>query len=487
MRTLFVCLLALCLSTTLPAQQKRKGAAKTTVSGKKKTGSKASSQKNKTAKQPKETVGSLKKQQSQLKREMEANRKRLAANKQNVQRRLTDLQALNHDIRDKRHSIDTLRRNLLATEAHMALMGRQADTLQRQLDDRKQRYVKSLRYMRRNRSAQSKLMFVFSADNFTQMYRRMRFTQEYAAFQKAQGEAVSSKQQQLQEKLAALDAAKRQQQRLLQQGEQEQRTLEGKQEEQQKVVASLKKQQKTIEALIAEQQRRDQQLNQRIDQLIQEELARQEALRRKREAEEAERRRRAEQQRLQQQREEAHRSNSGGKRGGKAADKRAAAETEARVERRTAASEPSYLPPDPDRLLTGSFRQNKGRLPMPITGSYRIVSHFGRYNVEGLRNVSLDNKGISIQGQAGCQARAVFDGEVSYVFQVGGAWGVMVRHGQYISVYCNLSGVHVTRGQKVKARQPLGGLGADHVMQFQLHQFNGNTPQKLNPEAWLAR
>jgi septal ring factor EnvC (AmiA/AmiB activator) len=418
---------------------------------------------------------------------MEANRKKLAANKQNVQRGLNDLQALNHDIRDKRHAIDTLRRTLQDTEAHMALLGRQIDTLQRQLDDRKQRYVKSLRYMRNNRSAQSKMMFVFSADNFTQMYRRMRFTQEYAAFQKVQGEAIASKRQQLQEKLDALDLAKRQQQKLLKQDEQERLTLEEKQSQQEKVVASLKKQQKTIETIIAEQQKKNQQLNQRIDQLIQEELARQEALRRKREAEEAERRRKAELARQQQQGEQARRSGQSGKKSGKSSGNSVATEPDLGQESRSTAAAPSYLPPDPDRLLSGSFRQNKGRLPMPITGSYRIVSHFGRYNVEGLRNVSLDNKGIGIQGQAGCQARAVFDGEVSYVFQVGGLWGVMVRHGSYISVYCNLSSVHVTRGQKVKARQPLGSLGGDYVMQFQLHQFDGGTPTKLNPELWLAR
>ena len=83
------------------------------------------------------------------------------------------------------------------------------------------------------------------------------------------------------------------------------------------------------------------------------------------------------------------------------------------------------------------------------------MSHFGQYNVEGLKNVRLDNKGINILGSAGAKARSIFDGEVSAVFSMGGVTGVMVRHGSYISVYCNLSSVSVHRGQKVSARQVL--------------------------------
>ena len=120
---------------------------------------------------------------------------------------------------------------------------------------------------------------------------------------------------------------------------------------------------------------------------------------------------------------------------------------------------------------------------MPITGPYRIVSHFGQYNVEGLHNVRLDNKGINIKGQSGAQARSIFDGEVCYVFTLGGSMGVMVRHGSYISIYCNLSSVSVSRGQHVSTRQVLGTVGAEHILQFQLRK----EINKLNPEVWLGR
>ena len=136
-----------------------------------------------------------------------------------------------------------------------------------------------------------------------------------------------------------------------------------------------------------------------------------------------------------------------------------------------------------DRMMNGGFEANRGRLPMPITGNYKIVSRYGLHNVEGLNNVQLDNKGIKIKGNPGCQARAIYDGEVTSVFGFGGTRGVMVRHGIYISVYFNLSSVSVHSGQHVSARQSLGTVGPDNVLQFQLRKETAT----LNPEAWLGR
>ena len=87
-----------------------------------------------------------------------------------------------------------------------------------------------------------------------------------------------------------------------------------------------------------------------------------------------------------------------------------------------------------DRQLSGTFESNKGRLPMPITGPYVIVGRYGQYAVA--KNVRLDNKGIDIRGKEGAKARAVFDGEVSAIFKYNGLSNVLVRHGNYISVYC---------------------------------------------------
>ena len=138
-----------------------------------------------------------------------------------------------------------------------------------------------------------------------------------------------------------------------------------------------------------------------------------------------------------------------------------------------------------DARLTGSFAANKGRLPMPITGSYSVVGHYGTYNVGGLKNVTLNNKGIDIRGQQGAMARAVFDGVVSYVAQYGATYIVMLRHGSYISVYSGLSSVAVSKGSKVTTRQALGKVGTDAdgkiTLKFQLRKESAT----LNPEQWV--
>ena len=138
-----------------------------------------------------------------------------------------------------------------------------------------------------------------------------------------------------------------------------------------------------------------------------------------------------------------------------------------------------------DAKLSNNFAGNKGRLPMPITGSYSVVGHYGNYSVAGLRNVTLDNKGIDIRGQQGCAARAVFNGTVSSVFQYGGSYIVMLRHGSYISVYSGLSSVSVRKGQTVKTKDTLGAIGQDsdgrYILHFQLRQESA----RLNPEQWV--
>ena len=121
---------------------------------------------------------------------------------------------------------------------------------------------------------------------------------------------------------------------------------------------------------------------------------------------------------------------------------------------------------------------------MPITGSYQIVHRFGTNHVDDVKgHVTLDKKGIDIKAQPGSPVRCIFDGEVSAVFGYAGTTVVIIRHGNYLSVYCDLASVSVSRGQKVSAHQTIGRLGSEGLMQFQLRRGN----EKLNPEGWLSR
>ena len=469
------------------AQQRRKPAAKKTATTSKKTTKKSgkTSKSSKTTKQP-TTVQALEKQRKQIQQQIKEQERKLASSQQNVKKRLQNLMMLNTEIAGKRRTIDTIRHDISNLDQEIEQLGIQLDMLQKQLADCKKRYVKSMRYMHRNRSSQSQLMFIFSADNFTQMFRRLRFMREYAAYQHVQGDEVKAQQEEVNRKFQEISLAKEHKSQLLAKGERERIALEDKQTEQQNVVKTLQKEQKTIQNIIAQQKKKDAALNAQIDRLIAEEVARQKAraeAEARRRAEAAARERELAEAKAREEKARAEAMAAKDKKAREAAERRVREAEEKRVAaQRKAESAPLHAPSE-DVRISGNFESNRGRLPMPITGPYRIVSHFGQYNVEGLHNVTLDNKGINIKGEAGAQARSIFDGEVSGVFSFGGTMVVMVRHGSYISVYCNLASVNVHRGQRVSTRQTLGRVGADNILQFQLRKETA----KLNPESWLGR
>ena len=542
-RLLVLCFLA-CLVAVVPAQQPKRGAVqkKTTTTKsrgttqkkttqkqttKKQPAKKQTVQKKTTTKQPAVTVKSLKNEQQQVRQQIKEQERRLRANEADVKKRLQNLMVITNEIADKRKTIDTIRHDITRLDTTIHVLQDQLVVLGKELDERKQRFVKSIRYMHRNRNIQSQIMFIFSAKNLSQMYRRMRFVKEYAAFQQTQGEAVKSMRDQVAEAYKELKDTKKQKNALLIRGEEEKKSLENKQVEQQNVVSSLKKQQKTIQSIIDKQKKRDAELNAQIDKLIAQEIARAkaraEAEAKRKAAEEAAKKRAEELAKKKAEAEAAARENArriaeakakeekakeeARAAARKSAAEKAAAEKKAReaekarkdAERKAVAerkarerevaeakksAEPDYSMSSEDRRLSGNFESNRGRLPMPIAGSYQIVHRFGTNTVTDVKgHVTLDKKGIDIKGQPGAQVRAVFDGEVSAVFGYAGTTVVIIRHGSYLSVYCELTSVSVSRGQKVSARQTIGRVGSDGLMQFQLR--NGNT--KLNPELWLGR
>lgn len=489
---------------------------------------------------------SIKKLQSQrnaIQKKIKQQEQALKANKEDVAKRLKDLLIINGEIDENQQHIEGIQKDIHHIEGNIDILKTQLSTLTEQLKDRQAKYIRSMRYMASNRTMQDKLMFIFSAKNFYQMYRRLRFVKEYAQYQKAQGEAVKAKQIQIDAKHHQLQQVRGQKNNLLYKGQQERTKLEANKGQQQNIVAGLQQQQKTIQAVIDDQRKKDAALNAQIDRMVEIEIAKARARaaaesKRKAELAAAEKKRReaeiarkkaaaeaaarenarrieearqremaakeaarkaaaAEQAARQAQREQAAKDAAAAKavaeqRAKEAEVARQAAERKEKVDAERAKVEITKVEEQQeniqkfstvDRMMNNGFESNRGRLPMPITGSYKIVSHFGQYNVEGLKGVTLDNKGINIMGQNGCQARAVYDGEVSAVLSYGGSTVVMLRHGAYISVYANLKSASVSRGQKVSTRQILGVVGIDNILQFQLRKER----TKLNPEAWLGR
>ena len=402
-------------------------------------------------------IGQLRQRRAGLQQRITQSEALLKTTTDDARSQLDALAALNSQVEERKRYIQALGRELDTLDNELRRLEQRIGRLKNELKQKQERYAASVRYLQQHRpSIQEKLLFIFSADGPGQMYRRLRYVREYADYQRRQGEDIARQRKQIDQRHAQMLKLRETKGALLKDREQEMRTLQAKEQEKTELVGKLQRKQRELQRELARQRREAQQLNERIDRLIAEEIekARQRAL-----AEERRRKADAERRRKQ------------------SADKPG-----------TPAQKPEkqYVTDRSDQRLTGSFASNRGRLPVPISGPYVLTGHYGRYSV--MRNVVLDNKGIDLQGQPGAQARAVFDGRVAAVFQLNGLTNVLVRHGEYISVYCNLAQAVVKAGDEVKARQPLGDVFSDGandgrtVLHFQLRREK----QKLNPEQWLA-
>lgn len=417
-------------------------------------------------------IKELESKRGNLQKQISESETLLSTTKKDVGSQLNGLAALTGQIEERKRYILTINNDVESIERELTSLERQLTRLQRDLKDKKQKYDSSVQYLYKNRSIEEKLMFIFSAKSLEQTYRRLRYVREYATYQRLQGEEVLKKQEQVNRKKAELQQVKAAKEGLLKEREAEKAKLEVQEKEKKTLVANLQKKQKGIQNELSKKRREANQLNARIDRLIAEEIEKA----RKRAEEEARR-----------EREVAARKKANEKK----EDSATSAATTATAERTKTKVAPleTYSMSRDDRELSGNFANNRGKLPIPITGAYIITSHYGQYSVEGLRNVKLDNKGIDIQGKAGAQARAIFDGKVAAVFQLNGLFNILVRHGNYISVYCNLSSASVKQGDNVTTKQSLGQIFSDDsdngrtVLHFQLRREK----EKLNPEPWLNR
>lgn len=412
-------------------------------------------------------IRQLEKQRNELKQQIAESETLLQSTKKDVKSQLGNLALLSGQIEERQKYIQTIENDVKAIQQEIGRLERDLKSLQKELKEKRQKYELSVKYIYRNKSIQDKLMFIFSAEDFGQMYRRLRYVREYADYQRLQGIQVQRKQKQVTEKANSLKNSRKAKEDLLKQGEAEKAKLEAQEQERKQILSGLQKKQRSIQSELAKQRRSADKLNAQIDRLIEIEIEK--ACKRA----EEEARRKAEEARK------------------KAEAAKGSAETSASAKKETAKTSVEklevYKVDSEDRRLSSNFEKNKGILPVPITGPYVVVGHYGQYQVKGLRNVKLDNKGMDIKGKSGANARAIFDGEVSAVFQYNGLTNVLVRHGSYISVYCNLSTVRVKKGSLVRARDVLGEIHTNAEGETILHFQLRKETVKLNPELWIHR
>lgn len=409
-------------------------------------------------------INALKSQKTQLEKGIQKSKTELTQTKEKTIKKEQTAIFLESQLQDRLSYIRQLEAEIDSLDRTVSRLERQLAVLDSQLTEKKHKYIQSLRFARHSQAMQNPILFVASAETFAQVFRRMRYAREYAALQKTLGIQLIAKQNETRDKRNELLGVKQQRNVVMSEVIRQRKELAAEHSVVKKNVAQLRQRQREIEQQVAEQQRQLTALNKKIDELVAYEI---EQARKRAEAE-ARRKREAE---LAKNKKVSGKSSKADK--GKGKDKGGNVLA------------PTKWITSEDRQLNGSLEQNKGRLPVPITGPYRLARRFGMNQVAA--GIMLDNKGVNYMGQEGARARAIFEGEVSAIFQLGDMKNVLVRHGSYISVYCNLSSTIVQRGQKLKARDIIGTVARDEQGQYILHFQLRRETIKLNPEQWIGR
>ena len=451
-------------------------------------------------------INSLKVERTAMQKKINESEQLLNTTKKDVRSQLNNLLVLNTQIGEQQKYVEGIQSEMVVLTNNLSVLEKELSVLQQELDIIKKKYHRAVLYTFRNKLLNNKWLFILNARSFNDMYRRMRYVNNYSKYQKVQGEIIREKEEAIQKKKNQILGIKTEKNQLLVEGRQQQQALHGKRVQQQQVVNELNQKQKELQTSIAQQRQKYASLNAQIDRLIQAEIA---AAARRRAAEEAARKAAAEKARKAAAEAKAAAAKAAAAK--TAAAKKAAAEKaqQARAAAQAAATKAAeakkaeaaknvpnrYDTPEPtptfsaadnmDRAISGGFAANRGRLPMPITGSFAVTARYGSYNVNGLNGIQLDNKGINITGRPGAQARAVYRGQVTSIFSLGGMYNVIVRHGEYMTVYCNLSSVSVHNGQQVNGGQTLGAVAPDGSGNCTLHFQIRKETATLNPQAWL--
>lgn len=458
-------------------------------------------------------VRKLNKQRNEVLRRIEATNKALKAIQQSSKEEHKRLDLVRQQVAQRREAIGLLEQEMRALEGQLDSLGGRISALRQSENKLQEQYARSLRALQQDEHAKQRLIFLLSAKDIDELRTRQTFMSRYALATSEAARRLRATRKDIEETQAAVATTQQQKAEVLSLRDRERKALEQEEGKRAAQVRDLKGQERKLSQDLDKQRRQANQLDAQIQAQIAAEIAAAEAkARRAQEAREARARRRAEAKRRAEERvrRNQNRGQSGGKTDSKQdpketerqrAEERRQAEEDARRaredseaerqdegQRRQSAIKGGYAMDANERKLSGSFAQNKGRLPMPVRGRYELVRRFGTQQHDLHSRVSISNGGVDLRVSGDRSAYAVFEGVVSRVFVTAGyGQSVIVRHGNYLTVYSNLSSVRVSSGQRVSAGTALGSISSDdsngrgNTLHFQLWHERS----KQNPAAWI--
>lgn len=370
----------------------------------------------------------MRRERAEMEQQIARQEEILTSTESSISSQVSNLNIITAKLKERTKLLDKTRSEIRSLDRETSRLEKEIAQLEKDHEQCKERYADACRFYQHQNASFNPLTFILATESFREMSRRARYVSEYSSSLREMADEITQKKDTLEDRKAQIELVKKEKvelQKVQQKNEEEAR----KEEKQQRtLVNQLKNKRTNLKKEIAAQQKKMNELSKEIDRQIQLTIKEEQS------------------------------KNEGKEQ------------------------------PQEDIKLSGSFESNKGNLPMPITGAYLVVGEYGVQNVAGMKDVKQNNLGLDIQGQEGAQARAVFDGVVSSIFQQGkGQIGVLIRHGSYISVYCNLSETRLKKGDKVKTADIVGNVQVSEdgtpILHFQLHKES----TRLNPSVWLRR
>lgn len=409
-----------------------------------------------------QTVSSkLKKEEEQLEKKIATTKALLAKSKDETAASYQELTLITNQIRLREELLRNYDKQVRSAELKIKERGAQIDELNAQIVKLKEQYKKLIVYAYKHRNRYGDMMYIFSAESYYEALKRNKYLEKIAYIQQKQVVLIKQNQKLIETEIAAIQKDKAYKSTVVAQKKAERQQLDADRQKQETVYQQYKTKEQEILANLREEERKKEVLKARINEAIRKEIAEAEARRKK----EEEARRLAE------------------------AKARESAKGTGPVEK---PADPVVFTETKEAMALGkSFEGNRGKLPWPVEKG-TITEKFGKNAHPTLDNVFTNNNGVDITSPKNAQVRSVFEGEVTSVLNIPGAGKVVIiKHGNYRTVYSNLQDVYVSKGSKVSTKQVVGSLlsksgAAVSIAHFEIHQVVGSNVQCLNPSLWIV-
>ncbi len=412
----------------------------------------------------------LKTEQSRLEKKINNTKSLLDKSKKNTETSLNELRLIDNQIKFREELVNNFDNQVRGAEMKVIEKGSEIKNLQEKLARLKEQYKALLIYAYKHRNKFGRLMFIFASNSYNEAIKRGNYLERVADIQQKQFLIIRQHQGLIKKEISSIEQEKQYKMQILVEKKKEKEAIEKDKQKQEKVYKKFKQEESKLLTQLREDEKKKEVLKQKINSAIQKEIAAAEA---KRVKDEAAAKKKA---------------NASTTTSGSGTKPASGTTTTPTTEKKEVVA---FVETKETTALSKSFEGNKGKLPWPVDkGS--ITEGFGKNPHPTLDNVFTNNNGIDISAPKNAQVRAVFEGEVTSVLNIPGAGKVVIiKHGNYRTVYSNLQDTYVKAGTKVTTKQSIGSLlvkdgSSTSVAHFEIHQVVGTAVQCLNPSLWVT-